>query len=221
MHGNPTSSCLWRNIIPHVAPHARCIALGLIGFGHSDKPAIAYRIEDHARYVQGFIEALSLDDIVFVLHDWGSALGLDWSHRHPDRVRGLALMEFIPPMPTWLDMSAHVRPMFSSFRGEIGRNLIIEGNAFVEKMLPGGVIRKLSHEEMEQYRRPLLKPESRAPHIPLSKRTADRRFSGRGLRDGNGLSRVASRNRNTEAFLPRRSGGVHSAQSCRFFSAHI
>ena len=97
LHGNPTSSYLWRNVIPHVAPHVRCVAPDLIGFGHSDKPDIAYRVADHARYVQGFIEALQLHDIVFVVHDWGSALGLDWARRHPADVRGIALMEFIPP----------------------------------------------------------------------------------------------------------------------------
>jgi len=104
-HGNPTSSYLWRNVIPHVAPHARCIAADLIGMGHSDKPALAYRVEDHARYFEAFIEALKLRDVVLVLHDWGSALGLDWARRHEDRVLGLALMEFILPIPTWLDVN--------------------------------------------------------------------------------------------------------------------
>jgi pimeloyl-ACP methyl ester carboxylesterase len=104
-HGNPTSSHLWRNVIPHVAPRARCIAPDLIGMGASDKPDIAYRVEDQARYFEAFIEALNLKDLVLVLHDWGSALGLDWARRHEDRVRGLALMEFISPIPTWLDIA--------------------------------------------------------------------------------------------------------------------
>lgn len=102
LHGNPTSSYLWRGVIPHVAPHARCIAPDLIGMGGSGKPKIAYRVEDHARFLAAFIEALGLEDVVLVLHDWGSALGLDWARRHEARVRGLALMEFITPIPTWL-----------------------------------------------------------------------------------------------------------------------
>ena len=86
LHGNPTSSYLWRDVISHVAPHGRCIAPDLIGMGSSDKPDIAYRIEDHARYLEGFVEALGLTETVLVLHDWGSALGLDWARRHPGRV---------------------------------------------------------------------------------------------------------------------------------------
>jgi haloalkane dehalogenase len=98
LHGNPTSSYLWRNVIPHIAPHMRCIAPDLIGFGDSDKPDILYRVEDHARYLQALIEAFQLKDVVLILHDWGSALGLDWARRHSTRIRGLALMEFLPPI---------------------------------------------------------------------------------------------------------------------------
>ena len=145
-HGNPTSSYLWRNVIPHVAPHARCIAADLIGMGQSDKPKIAYRVEDQARYLEGFIEALGLQDVVLVLHDWGSALGLDWARRHEDRVRGLVLMEFILPIPTWLDIDPAGAEAFRGFRSEQGRKLLIDENRFIERNLPGGVVRKLTDE---------------------------------------------------------------------------
>jgi haloalkane dehalogenase len=162
-HGNPTSSYLWRNVIPHVAPHARCIAPDLIGMGASDKPDIAYRIEDQARYFEAFIEALDLKDFVLVLHDWGSALGLDWARRHEDRVRGLALMEFVYPIPTWLDIPPGAREAFRAFRSDPGRKLLIDENRFIEQVLPGGVVRGLTDEEMQTYRKPFLDPTSREP----------------------------------------------------------
>lgn len=162
-HGNPTSSYLWRNVIPHVAPHARCIAADLIGMGASDKPDIAYRVADQARYFEAFIDTLHLDDVVLVLHDWGSALGLDWARRHEERVRGLTLMEFIWPIPTWLDVGPKGAETFQAFRSEQGRKLLIEENRFIEQILPGGVIRELTAPEMAAYRKPFLDPASREP----------------------------------------------------------
>jgi haloalkane dehalogenase len=164
LHGNPTSSYLWRNVIPHITPHLRCVAPDLMGFGNSDKPDIAYRVEDHARYLQAFIEALQLSDVVLVLHDWGSALGLDWARRHATQVRGLALMEFLPPIPTWLDLGAQPYEFLRAFRDPVmGRKLIIDDNAFIETGLPGGIIRALSAEEMAEYRRPFPTPKDREP----------------------------------------------------------
>jgi haloalkane dehalogenase len=164
LHGNPMSSYLWRNVIPHVAPHARCIAPDLIGFGDSDKPNLAYRVPDHARYLDKFIETLGLDDLVLVLHDWGSALGLDWARRHPRRVRGLVLMEFICPQPTWLDMNPVVAQHFRDFRDPAGsRKLLIDENAFIERIVPQNIVRGLSTEDLDAYRRPFLDPASREP----------------------------------------------------------
>jgi haloalkane dehalogenase len=164
LHGNPTSSYLWRNVIPHVASHVRCVAPDLIGFGYSDKPDLPYRIEDHARYLQSFIEALHLTDVTLVMHDWGSALGLDWARRHPTQARGLALMEFIAPVPTWLDLSPAAYGYLRSLRDPaIGRPLVIEHNGFIEQGLPGGIVRQLTTNEMEEYRRPFLKPKDREP----------------------------------------------------------
>ena len=180
LHGNPTSSHLWRNIIPHVVPHARCIAPDLIGMGRSDKPKIAYRVEDHARYLQAFIEKLGFGTVVLVMHDWGSALGLDWGRRHPTRVRGLALMEFITPTPTWLDMGERGAAFFRAFRDpQQGRCLLVEENAFIETILPASVLRTLSPEEMDAYRRPFLDPGDREPiyrfpnELPIAGAPAD------------------------------------------------
>ena len=163
LHGTPTSSYLWRNVIPHVVPHARCIAPDLIGFGESDKPTISYGIADEARYLESFIHALGLNDVVLVLHDWGSALGFDWARRHERQVCGLAFMEFVWPFPTWLDFNPDFAPMFQSFHHpELGRKLLIEENAFIEQVL-AGTVPNLSTEDLEGYRRPFLNPADREP----------------------------------------------------------
>ena len=178
-HGNPTSSYLWRNVIPHVAGRARCIAPDLIGLGASDKPAIAYRVEDHARYFEALLDALDLGDVVLVLHDWGSALGLDWARRHPDRVRGIVLMEFIWPMPTWLDMSPEGAELFRAFRSDAGRKLLIDDNLFIERVLLASVMRQLSEDEKAAYRAPFLDPSTREPvyrfpnELPIAGAPAD------------------------------------------------
>jgi haloalkane dehalogenase len=181
LHGNPTSSYLWRNVIPHVSGGARCIAPDLIGMGRSDKPDIDYRFFDHARYLEGFIEALGLGDVVLVLHDWGSGLGFDWARRHADRVRGLAFMEAIlMPVPSWDAFPEGAREMFQAFRTpEVGWDLIAKQNVFVEQALPGSVVRKLSDEEMDAYRAPFPDEASRKPvwrwpnEIPIEGEPAD------------------------------------------------
>ena len=181
LHGNPTSSYLWRNVIPHVSGKARCIAPDLIGMGKSDKPDIDYRFVDHARYLEGFIEALGLGDVVLVLHDWGSGLGFDWARRHADRVRGLAFMEAIlTPVPSWDVFPEGAREMFQAFRTpDVGWDLIAKQNVFVERVLPGSVVRKLSDEEMDAYRAPFPDEASRKPvwrwpnEIPIEGEPAD------------------------------------------------
>ncbi|KAK3690970.1 hypothetical protein LTR37_018923 [Vermiconidia calcicola] len=171
LHGNPTSSYLWRNIIPHVQPHARCIAPDLIGMGASSKPPyFDGRFHSHARYLETFLSHVNNNragGIDLVLHDWGSALGLDWARRHEEEVAGLVLMEFIHPWPTWEDFAASgpARELFQLFRtpGGEGRKLLIEENAFIESVLPGGVIRPLTEAEMQHYRAPFLHPKHREP----------------------------------------------------------
>jgi haloalkane dehalogenase len=170
LHGNPTSSYIWRNIIPHVAPSARCIAPDLIGYGHSAKPDIDYRFVDHARYLDGFLDALGLDRMVLVAQDWGTALAFHYAARRPQTVIGLAFMEFIQPTPTWDEF--HQRPqareLFKAFRtpGQ-GERLILEENVFIERVIPNAVVRKLTDAEMDAYRAPFPTPASRKPILRL------------------------------------------------------
>jgi haloalkane dehalogenase len=181
LHGNPTSSYIWRNIIPLVAPVAHCIAPDLIGFGQSGKPDIAYRFEDHVRYLDAFLAKMGIGSAYLVVQDWGSGLGLHLAARRPEFVRGLAFMEFIRPIPTWDEFlrGSPAREMFRKFRtpGE-GEKLILENNAFVE-LMPGAIRRKLTDEEMAVYRAPFPTPESRRPtwrfpnELPIAGEPAD------------------------------------------------
>jgi haloalkane dehalogenase len=182
LHGNPTSSFIWRNIIPHVAPVGRCVAPDLIGFGRSDKPDIDYRFADHVRYLDGFVEALGLKDLFLVAQDWGTALAFHFAARRPERVLGLAFMEFIRPMPSFDEFlrGSQARAIFRKFRtpGE-GETLILEENAFVERVLPGSVLRRLGEDEMNAYRAPFPTPASRKPvwrfpnELPIEGQPAD------------------------------------------------
>ena len=181
LHGNPTSSYLWRNVIPHVSGVGRCIAPDLIGMGRSDKPDLDYRFVDHARYVDGFIDALGLEDVTLVVHDWGSALGFHYAHRNEDNVRGLAFMEAIlAPVPSWDAFPEGARQMFQAFRTPgVGWDLIAKQNVFIEQAIPGSVVRKLSDVEMEAYRAPFPDEQSRKPiwrwpnEIPIEGEPAD------------------------------------------------
>ena len=168
LHGNPTSSYLWRNILPHVTAVARCLAPDLIGMGESGtSPSGGYRFVDHRRYLDAWFDALGLDrNVVLVGHDWGSALAFHWAHRHPDRVRGLAYMEAIVRPRTWAEFPEAGRAEFQAMRSPAGEKMILEDNWFVEERLPSGVMRGLSDEEMAVYRRPYLEPgESRRPTL--------------------------------------------------------
>jgi len=181
LHGNPTSSYLWRNVIPHVSGVGRCIAPDLIGMGRSDKPDLDYRFVDHARYVSGFIDALGLEDFTLVVHDWGSALGFHYAHRNEDNVRGLAFMEAIlAPVPSWDAFPEGARQMFQAFRTPgVGWDLIAKQNVFIEQAIPGSVVRKLSDVEMDAYRAPFPDEPSRKPiwrwpnEIPIEGEPAD------------------------------------------------
>jgi haloalkane dehalogenase len=182
LHGNPTSSFIWRNIIPLVEKVAHCIAPDLIGFGQSGKPDIAYRVEDHARYLDAFIAKAGIGSAYLVVQDWGTALAFLLAESRPDFVRGLAFMEFIRPIPTWGEFlrGSQAREMFRKFRtpGE-GEKLILEENVFVEQVLPGGMRRKLTDAEMAVYRAPFPTPQSRRPtwrfpnEIPIAGEPAD------------------------------------------------
>ena len=182
LHGNPTSSYLWRNVIPLVAPHGRCLAPDLVGMGDSGKaPAGSYRFADHARYLDAWFEALGLmRGVTLVLHDWGSALGFHWAHRHPDRVRGLVYMEAIVRPVSWSEWPEAARKIFQAMRTPAGEEMVLGKNVFVERILPASVLRGLTEAEMAVYRRPYLEPgESRRPtltwprEIPIDGEPAD------------------------------------------------
>ena len=185
LHGNPTSSYLWRNIIPHVADQGRCIAPDLIGQGDSDKlddtSPDSYTFVQHREYLDGLLDQLDLgDDVVLVVHDWGSALGFDWANRHRDRVAGIAFMEaIVRPIESWADWPEAARGIFQGFRSEAGEKMVIEKNLFVEAVLPGSIMRPLADEEMDEYRRPFVEPQHRRPtltwprQIPIEGEPAD------------------------------------------------
>lgn len=168
LHGNPTSSYLWRNIIPHVEDAGRCLAPDLIGMGESgENPDGSYRFVDHFRYLEAWLEAVDATDrVTFVVHDWGSALGFHWGRLRPDRVKGYCLMEAIVMPVEWDDWPEAARGIFQGLRSEAGEEMALQKNVFVENVLPGSVLRDLTEEEMEVYRRPYREPgESRRPTL--------------------------------------------------------
>jgi len=180
LHGNPTSSYIWRNILPLVAPVGHCIAPDLIGFGQSGKPQIDYRFIDHVRYFDAFLDRAGIKSAFVVAQDWGSALAFHLAARRPDFIRGLAFMEFIRPMPTWNDFHPDQVETFQKFRTPgVGEEMILQGNVFVEGVLPAATARKLTEEEMAVYRAPFPTPESRRPtwrfpnELPIAGQPAD------------------------------------------------
>jgi haloalkane dehalogenase len=172
LHGNPTSSYIWRHIIPHVAPVAHCIAPDLIGFGQSGKPKISYRFIDHVRFLDAFIGAAAIPSAYLVAQDWGTALAFRIAARRPEFVRGLAFMEFIRPMPTWDDFhqAPQARETFQKFRAAgAGEQMILHANVFVERVLPSSIVRELSDDEQAAYRAPFPTPESRRPTLAFAR----------------------------------------------------
>lgn len=167
LHGNPTSSYLWRNILPHAVPHGRCLAPDLIGMGQSGgNPAGLYTFAEHRRYLDAWFEALAIREAILVVHDWGSALGFDWARRHPDRVAGIVYMEALVKPVTWAAWPEAARKVFQAMRSPAGEEMVLQKNVFVERILPASVLRKLSDEEMAVYRRPFLEAgESRRPTL--------------------------------------------------------
>jgi haloalkane dehalogenase len=180
LHGNPTSSYLWRNVIPQVSKRARCLAPDLVGMGASGKsPSASYRFADHARYLDSWFELLGLTkDVILVVHDWGSALGFHRARRFPDQIRAIVHMEAIASPRRWDDFGEAER-MFRALRSPEGERLVLEENCFVERILPGAVIRPLAEEEMRAYRAPYPTPEARLPtlvwprEIPIDGEPAD------------------------------------------------
>ncbi len=185
LHGNPTSSYLWRNIIPHLVDRGRCIAPDLIGMGDSDKlpesgPS-SYRFVDHRRFLDGLLQKLGVADrVTFVIHDWGSALGFDWGNRHRGAVRGFAYMEAVVRPVSWEDWPEAARGVFQGLRSDAGEGMVLDNNVFVERVLPGSTLAGIPEEHMEVYRRPYVEPgEARRPtltwprEIPIAGHPAD------------------------------------------------
>jgi haloalkane dehalogenase len=182
LHGNPTSSYLWRNIIPYLQEVGRCLAPDLIGMGQSRRnPAGSYRFVDHARYLDAWFEAVDLKDrVTLVVHDWGSALGFHWARRHSERVKALAFMEAIVQPISWPDWPEPSRNIFQAMRSEAGETIVIQKNVFVERILPASVLRTLTEAEMAVYRAPYTEAgESRRPtltwprELPIEGQPAD------------------------------------------------
>ena len=181
LHGNPTWSYLWRNVIPHLQPLGRVIAVDLIGMGRSDKPAIGYRYDDHYAYLEGFIDALGLEGVTLVLHDWGSVLGFRYAMEHESRIRAIAFMEAnVRPRYSWEEFEGPAGELFRQFRTPgIGWDMLVEQNMMIEHILPGAVLRPLSESEMDHYREPYLLPEHRLPlwrwpnELPIAGEPAD------------------------------------------------
>lgn len=181
LHGNPTSSYLWRNIIPYVSPGHRAIALDLIGMGYSDKPDIDYRFFDHYEYVEGFIAALGLENITLVVHDWGSSLGLHYARHNEGNVKGIAMLEpILAPVSSWDDFPPDFVEAIRAFRTpEVGWEMVVNQNMFVERILPAAIVRDLTDEELDRFREPYLETASRKPvwrwpnELPIAGEPAD------------------------------------------------
>ncbi len=171
LHGNPTSSYLWRNIIPHLSGLGRCVAPDLIGMGDSDKLKSSgpesYTFVEHRKYLDALLEEIGVtENVVFVIHDWGSALGFDWAYRHPDKVKGIVYMEAVLFHYEWSDWPEDARKIFQGFRSPAGEKLILEKNYFIELVLPNSVIREMSPAELDVYRKPFLNAgEDRRPTL--------------------------------------------------------
>ncbi len=185
LHGNPTSSYLWRNIMPYMKDMGRCLAPDLIGMGDSEKldepGPDSYRFVEHRKYLDALLDDLDVrENVTFVIHDWGSALGFDWANRHRDAVRGIVYMEGIVRPVTWADWPDAARQVFQGFRSKAGEGMVLENNVFVERVLPGSILRKMTDAEMAVYRRPFLNTgEDRRPtltwprQIPIEGEPAD------------------------------------------------
>lgn len=171
LHGNPTSSYLWRNVMPHVENAGRCIAPDLIGMGDSDKLASTgpntYTFVQHRKYLDELLDRLSVNKrVILVLHDWGSGLGFDWANRNRDKIQGICYMEAIVQPVSWSDWPEAATEIFKALRSPAGEEIVLEKNIFVERILPTSIMRELGKEEMDEYRRPYLKGgESRRPTL--------------------------------------------------------
>jgi haloalkane dehalogenase len=180
LHGNPSSSHLWRNVLPRIGAPGRCLAPDLIGMGRSGKPDIGYSFDDHARHLDAWFDALRMEAVVLVGHDWGGALAFDWAARHPGRTRGVAFLETIVRPMSWDEYPAAARSRFEAFRTPgTGETMVLDHNVFIEQALRATVLNPLSDADMEAYRTPYPTRDSRRPllqwprSMPLDREPAD------------------------------------------------
>lgn len=186
LHGNPTSSYLWRNVMPHLEGKGRLIAPDLIGMGDSEKLSNggpdSYRFVEHKKYLYALLDHLGVEEnVTLVIHDWGSALGFHWAHQNPESVKGIAFMEAIlAPIPSWNAFPEKTRKKFQALRSPVGEKLVLQNNLFIEKMLPSAILRDITDEEMAEYRRPYVNAgEDRRPtltfprEVPVAGEPAD------------------------------------------------
>jgi haloalkane dehalogenase len=180
LHGNPLSSRVWRDVLPHVAGRGRCLAPDLIGMGDSGKPDIAYRFADHARYLDAWLTALAVQDVVLVGYDWGGVLAMDWAARHPERARGLVVFEtFLRPLQ-WSEWSPKGAELFRALRTPgVGEQMGLDANQFLGRSLANGIKRVIDDDERAAYFAPYAEPASRRPllqwtrEIPIENEPAD------------------------------------------------
>ena len=197
LHGNPTSSYLWRNVMSRVIDLGRCIAFDLVGMGDSEKLDDSgpdrYTFAEHSTYLDAAIDALGIEErVALVVHDWGSALGFHWANRNRDAVRGICYMEAIVRPMTWDEFPEAARGVFQGFRSPAGEQMVLEKNLFVEAVLPGSILRTLSDAEMDEYRRPFSEPgESRRPTLTWPRADSHRWRAGGCSSCRAGLCRLA------------------------------
>jgi haloalkane dehalogenase len=213
LHGNPTSSYLWRNVIPHLQPLGRCIAPDLIGMGDSaklpDSGPDSYRFVEHRRHLDALLDGLGVRErVTLVVHDWGSALGFDWANRHRGAVRGIAYLEALVRPLTWDEFSEAQRGYVQALRSPAGEATVLEQNLFLERLLPGGVLRELDEEEMTWYRRPFLRPgEDRCPILTWAHQLPADGEPCRRDRDRQQLRGLAAPEQRAQAVPQRRARG--------------
>ena len=227
IHGNPTWSYLWRNVLPHLLPYGRCIALDLIGYGRSEKPQIEYKWTNQARYVEEFFRKMGLYDAVLVLHDWGVSLGLNYAMRHESRVKAIAFMEGIfKTFPQWDDFSTpEFRALFQRFRqggqGGEGWKLLVEENFFIEHLLSGGVGRQLSGKEMDYYREPFKTTSSRIPIWSLARSVPVDGNPGEVWHALNEINESLKQSRLPKLLLHATPGGIVTEDSVEWCGQHL
>ena len=222
LHGNPTSSYLWRNVIPHVTGIGRAVAVDNIGFGKSEKPQLAYTFQDHYRYIEAFIEQRALQDIVFVVHDWGSVLGLNYARLHQRNVRGVVFMEAIIPPRFPIREADGMGELFNRFRDPVeGKVLLMEQNMFIEGILGNATLtRSMTEAEMNAYREPFPDVASRFPIFVWPNELPIGGLPARNVEVVEAVGKWLERSRTPKLLQYARPGAIVNADSAAWMAEH-